>query len=270
MSLLGPVRLERAYDPCAECGHGSCPWDGELGVTGMTLSPGAAEVACIAGVQTSCAEASVKVLPKRAELHLAESTVERSTEVAGERLAATQASGDASAPGPAWAWHRDREGKTVAYVAVAATGVAQQGRRGGEPLSGVGILHGKRQLHRYSQRVICCSARPGLRFKAAPREAVLIHQRHQNGDPTPAKHTHQAQLGGPPHAGGGRVVGRQRQEGALGNPLLCQPADAEHPQRGDGHGQPQPGRPLGIGHAGALPLPSPTLSDLKALLNPCS
>lgn len=130
VSLLGPVRLERAYSHCAECGHGSCPWEGEVGVTGRTLSPGAAEVACIAGVQTSCAEASVKGLPKRAGLHLAESTVERSTEAAGERLAATQASGDASAPGREGAWHRDREGKTVAYVAVDATGVAQQGGRG--------------------------------------------------------------------------------------------------------------------------------------------
>jgi hypothetical protein len=130
VSLLGAVRFERAYYHCAECGQGCCPWDGELGVTGATLSPGAAEVACIAGVQTSFAEASAKVLPKLAGLRLAESTVERSTEAAGERLAVVQASGPASAPAQAWAWHRDREGKTVAYVAVEATGVAQQGATG--------------------------------------------------------------------------------------------------------------------------------------------
>jgi hypothetical protein len=110
----------------------------------MTLSPGAAEVACIAGVQTSFAEASVKVLPKLAGLHLAESTVERSTEAAGERLAATQASGDARGPGQEWAWHRDREGKTVAYVAVDATGVAQQGGRGARAegrMANVGMIY---------------------------------------------------------------------------------------------------------------------------------
>ena len=132
ISLLGPVRLERAYYHCAACGHGSCPWDEELGVTEATLSPGAAEVACLAGVQTSFAEASTKVLPKLAGLRLAESTVERSTEAAGERLAAVQARGEASAPESEWAWHRDGAGKTVAYLAVDATGVAQQGARGAQ------------------------------------------------------------------------------------------------------------------------------------------
>jgi hypothetical protein len=130
VSLLGPVRFERAYYHCAGCGQGVCPWDAELGVTDVRLSPGAAEVVCIAGVQTSFAEASEKVLPKLAGLRLAESTVERSTEAAGERLAAAQASGQAGAPGQEWVWHRDREGKTVAYVAVDATGVAQQGPTG--------------------------------------------------------------------------------------------------------------------------------------------
>jgi hypothetical protein len=99
-------------------------------VTEATLSPGAAEVVCSAGVQTSFAEASEKVVPKLAGLRLAESPVERSTAAAGERVAAAQASGQASAPAPAWAWHRDREGKTVAYIAVDATGVAQQGATG--------------------------------------------------------------------------------------------------------------------------------------------
>lgn len=144
VSLLGPVRLERAYYHCAACGQGSCPWDGELGVTGATLSPGAAEVACIAGVQTSFAEASEKVLPKLAGLRLAESTVERSTEAAGQRLAAAQARGEASAAGQEWAWHRDREGKTVAYVAVDATGVAQQGEKGTRAegrMANVGMLY---------------------------------------------------------------------------------------------------------------------------------
>ena len=122
VSLLGPVRFERAYYHCAACGQGRCPWDGELGVTEATVSPAAAEVACIAGVQT----------------------VERSTEAAGERLAAAQASGPASAPALAWAWHRDREGKTVAYVAVDATGVAQQGTTGAKAegrMANVAVLY---------------------------------------------------------------------------------------------------------------------------------
>jgi hypothetical protein len=73
-------------------------------------------VACVAGVQGSFAEASEKVLPKLAGLRLAESTVERTTEAAGLRLAATQRAGQSSGPLQDWAWHKDAEGKTVAYV----------------------------------------------------------------------------------------------------------------------------------------------------------
>ena len=83
-------------------------------MTGATLSPGAAEVACSAGVQTSFAEAREKILPKRAGLRLAESTVERSTAAAGDRLVAAQASGPAGVPAQEGAGHRAREGKTVA------------------------------------------------------------------------------------------------------------------------------------------------------------
>jgi hypothetical protein len=130
VSLLGPLYLERHYYHCAACGQGFCPWDGVLGVTAGALSPAAAEVACIAGVQTSFAEASEKVLPKLAGLRLAESTVERTAEAAGLRLAAAQRAGQSFGAPQEWAWHKDTEGKTVAYVAVDATGVPQQGPDG--------------------------------------------------------------------------------------------------------------------------------------------
>ncbi len=130
VSLLGPVRLERPYYHCTPCGQGFCPWDAVLGVTRTALSPAAAEVACVAGVQGSFAEASEKVLPKLAGLRLAESTVERTTEAAGLRLAAAQRAEPSSGPLQDWAWHKDAEGKTVAYVAVDATGVSQQGPEG--------------------------------------------------------------------------------------------------------------------------------------------
>jgi hypothetical protein len=132
VSLLGPVRLKRHYYHCARCGQGFCPWDEVLGVTAAAVSPGAAEVACIAGVQSSFAEASEKVLPKLAGLWLGESTVERTTEAAGLRLAVGQRTGQAVGPAQEWAWHKDADGKTVAYVAVDATGVAQQGQDGAQ------------------------------------------------------------------------------------------------------------------------------------------
>lgn len=135
VSLLGPVRLERPYYHCATCGQGCCPWDAVLGVSNAALSPGAAEVACVAGVQTSFAEASEKVLPKLAGLRLAESTVERTTEAAGLRLAAAQQALQPSGPVQDWAWHQDATGKTVAYVAVDATGVPHQGPQGAQAAS---------------------------------------------------------------------------------------------------------------------------------------
>ena len=38
-SLLGPLRLERAYYYCAGCGHGFCPRDRQLGIENTSLSP---------------------------------------------------------------------------------------------------------------------------------------------------------------------------------------------------------------------------------------
>jgi hypothetical protein len=144
VSLLGAVRLERPYYHCASCGQGVCPWDAVLGVTATALSPGVEEVACIAGVQSSFAEASAKVLPKLAGLELAESTVERTTEAAGLRLATAQRAEPSEEPRQAWAWHKDAEGKTVAYVAVDATGVPQQGGEGAKAesrMANVAVLY---------------------------------------------------------------------------------------------------------------------------------
>ena len=138
----------------------------------------------------------------------------------------------------------------------------------GALLLGVGILHGKRHLDCPSQCVFLSSVRPGFRVKAAQREAMLIAQCHQKSNPSPAKHTHQVQLGGPPRSGGRELVGRQWQERAFGNPLLGYPADAEQPQGGHGDGQPQSRGSLRICHASALPLPPAPFGDLEALLNP--
>jgi hypothetical protein len=144
VSLLGQVRVVRPYYHCAACGQGFCPWDAVLGVQPGALSPAAAEVVCVAGVQSSFAEVSTKVLPKLTGLQLAESTVERTTEAAGMRLAGAQPEEERGKSQQAWAWHRDAEGKTVAYVAVDATGVPQQGAQGGKAesrMANVGVIY---------------------------------------------------------------------------------------------------------------------------------
>lgn len=130
--MIGLVCLQRHYYHCAGCAQGFCPWDQTLGLTAQALSPAAAEVTCIAGVQASFAEASARTLRRLAGLRLSESTVERTTEAAGQRVVAAVRAGQTFGPKQPWAWHKDAEGKTVAYVAADATGVGQQGPHGAE------------------------------------------------------------------------------------------------------------------------------------------
>ena len=41
-TVLGPVTLRRAWYHCAACGHGLAPRDAELGIAGVSMSPGTA------------------------------------------------------------------------------------------------------------------------------------------------------------------------------------------------------------------------------------
>ncbi len=63
-------------------------------------------------------------------LQFSESTVERVTEVAGERLAQLLAEKVTFGEDRHWDWQRDARGCTCAYVAADATGVRQQGEDG--------------------------------------------------------------------------------------------------------------------------------------------
>jgi hypothetical protein len=142
--LIGTVCLQRHYYHCQACNQGFCPWDTTLHLTPQALSPAAEEVVCIAGVQSPFAEASQKTLRRLAGLQLSESTVERTTEAAGQRVReAVRAGQTFGAPTP-WAWHKDAEGQTVAYVAADATGVGQQGPGGAEAegrMANVAVLY---------------------------------------------------------------------------------------------------------------------------------
>jgi hypothetical protein len=128
--LLGPVGLARAYYHCPDCHAGFVPWDDTLRLGEEALTPAAREIVCLAGAQSSFAEAATLALPKLAGLHVGESTVERATEAAGRDIGTRLAAGETFGPQRGWHWHKDAEGKTCAYVSVDATGVRQQGPRG--------------------------------------------------------------------------------------------------------------------------------------------
>jgi hypothetical protein len=130
VGLLGPMRLRRHYYLCQHCHRGTCPRDALLGLREHDLTPGADEVVSLAGLLASFAEAATKTLPRLAGLRVGESTVERATEAAGQRLAQALQQGQTVGAAKDWAWHKDADGKTVAYVLGDSTGVGMQGPDG--------------------------------------------------------------------------------------------------------------------------------------------
>src|SRR6266699_3740745 len=130
VSLLGQVELVRSYYHCRACGAGHLPWERTLGLSAHRLTPAASEVVSMLGVQTSFAEVSERTLRKACGLRLSESTVERTTESAGQRLAKLLEQRIKFGESEPWEWERDALGRSCAYVSVDATGARQQGENG--------------------------------------------------------------------------------------------------------------------------------------------
>jgi hypothetical protein len=130
LSLVGTFTLERAYYHCRSCGEGTVPWDGILDLSRQALTPGASEVICVAGAVDSFGEAAEVVLKKLAGLRVSESTVQRTSEAAGHDIGTHLAAGATFGAVESWAWHRDAEGKTCAYVSLDLTGLGMQGPHG--------------------------------------------------------------------------------------------------------------------------------------------
>lgn len=127
------MALRRAYYYCGRCGKGQHPWDEEVGLHTGRLTPGAERAVALAGVASnSFAEAATTLLPELSGLRVAETTVERNSEAAGERVGAVLAAGKVLGGPKSWSWHRDATGKRCAYISVDATGVRQQAKDGGK------------------------------------------------------------------------------------------------------------------------------------------
>lgn len=130
MSLLGSVPCARAYYYCRRCGQGLCPWDATVGLTAQNLTPGLERVTALAGSVAESFEKGQELLDEMAGRRLGESTVERATEGAGQRIADAWQQGRTFGPAQDWCWHPDAKGRLVAYVSGDATGVRQQGPGG--------------------------------------------------------------------------------------------------------------------------------------------
>ena len=128
---MGAIRYRRAYYLCRQCGKGAFPFDRDAGLTSRDLTPALERVATLAGTLADSFEKGAELLHEMAGVKLSESTIERTTEDAGARLAHAVAAGKPIGPKADWPWHKDYEGKTCAYVELDATGVRQQGDGGG-------------------------------------------------------------------------------------------------------------------------------------------
>ncbi len=105
---------------------------------------GARELVCIAGAVDSFAEAADVVLRKLAGLRASESTVERTSEAVGDDIGRRQAAGETFGAAGPWAWHKDAEGVTCAYVSLDLTGLGMQGPEGAAAdgrMAAVGMIY---------------------------------------------------------------------------------------------------------------------------------
>jgi hypothetical protein len=85
-SVLGPLRLERAYYHCSCCGHGCCPRDGHLGMENTSLSPALTRMTGTVGAMVSFQEGS-ELLQELAGVVVEAKQVERTAEALGQEIA---------------------------------------------------------------------------------------------------------------------------------------------------------------------------------------
>jgi hypothetical protein len=86
-TVLGPVTLTRAWYHCAACRHGFAPRDAELGVAGVSLSPGLAVMTDRAAAAGPFA-AAAGLLEDLGGVRLTAKRVERAAEASGAAQAA--------------------------------------------------------------------------------------------------------------------------------------------------------------------------------------
>jgi hypothetical protein len=106
------------------------PFDQQAGLTARKLTPGLERVATLAGTVADSFEKGADLMHEMAGVRLGESTVERTTEGAGQRLAGALQAGQTFGPKVVWPWHKDFRGRRCAYLQLDATGVRQQGEGG--------------------------------------------------------------------------------------------------------------------------------------------
>ncbi len=118
MSLFGSVTIRFAYYHCRHCGEGSQPWCDKLRLSNEALTPAADEITALACVLGSFVDGAQRVLWKMAGLRLSESTVERTTEAAGQRVRQQLGEGKSLGPTSGGAWQLEEMDLGTSSVAI--------------------------------------------------------------------------------------------------------------------------------------------------------
>lgn len=132
LGLGGTVCHRRARYRCKECGKGYFPEDEQLGLGSQRLTPATEQIVALAGVVGSFADGAERLLELMAGVRVSESTVQRVTEAAGERLAAAQEQGACFGQECQWDWPEDRHGQKIGYLGIDGIFVPQQGPGGSQ------------------------------------------------------------------------------------------------------------------------------------------
>ena len=126
-TVLGAMRLERAYHHCAACRAGFHPRDRALGVEGTSLSPGVVRMTGLAAARASFAEAA-ELLYELAGPDVGAKQAERTAEGLGREVAADERDTVAAEPGRAPTMYLGMDG-----TGVPVRGAELAGRAGKQP-----------------------------------------------------------------------------------------------------------------------------------------
>jgi hypothetical protein len=99
-------------------------------LTDNRLSPAVEQLTSLSGAVADSFERGADLLKEMAGIRLSESTVQRTTEATGERIAEHLDKGRVFGGKQPWDWFREACGRTIGYIGIDATGVRQQGAHG--------------------------------------------------------------------------------------------------------------------------------------------
>ncbi len=111
-TVLGAMRLQRAYHHCAACHAGHCPRDRGLGIEGTMLSPGVVRMIGLAAARTSFAETGA-LLYDLAGLNVDAKQAERTAEALGREVATDERDTVTPEPGRAPTMYLGMDGTAV-------------------------------------------------------------------------------------------------------------------------------------------------------------